>query len=296
MTVPIHAERPRVAVACGCILGEGPIWDERIRTLYWVDIDGEALWSWRPESPADARTLPLSERIGFVLLTTEPETLVLGLKSGLARLSLVGGTPETVLRPEPDRPGNRLNDACVGPDGSIYFGSLNDTDRRPTGSFYRWSEVGLVRFGESAIVTNGPAIDAVRRVLYVADSANGRVYRHAVGSDGTPGPREDFVTFGPGDGHPDGLAVDVEGHVWICHFGGARVTRFTPEGEPALIVPMPTAQVTKAAFGGPDLSTLFVTTAARGRDRGTDLMAGHLFAVDAGIRGFPAALSRMGLT
>lgn len=295
MTIAVFPERPLVAVASGCILGEGPVWDQRLDTLYWVDIEGEALWSWRPGSDEEARSRPIGQRVGFVVLTTDPETVLLGLKSGVARFPLSAGATEIVLRPEEELPGNRLNDCGVGPDGSLYFGSMNDAEREPTGSFYRWSDAGLSRFGEGAIVTNGPALDGARRVLYAADTSNGRVYRHALAPDGTPGPRQDFVAFRPGDGHPDGLTVDADGHLWVCHFGGARITRFTPDGDPVLVVPMPTAQVTKVAFGGPELTTIFVTTAARGRDLETDLMAGHVLAFDAGIRGMPAELCRMGL-
>ncbi len=296
MTVPVFAGRHRVAVPCGCVLGEAPIWDGRIATLHWVDINGEALWSWRPGAGDDAVSRPVGERVGFVQLTPDPGRLILGLKSGVARFDVDGGQrPEVVLLPEPDRPANRLNDATSGPDGALYFGSMDDGEQGPTGAFYHWSDAGLSSFGGAATVTNGPAIDVGRRILYAADTGLGRVYRHALGPDGVPGPGEPFVTFRPGDGHPDGLTVDAEGHLWVCHFGGARITRFSPDGAPVLIVPMPTPQVTKVAFGGPDLSTLYVTSAARDRDRTIDPLAGHLFAFETGVRGVPAEICRMGL-
>lgn len=294
MSIPVFPERPRVAVPCRAILGEAPIWDPRSDTLYWADINGELLWSWQPEARVEAVSRPVGERLGFIQLTPDPDRLILGLKSGLARWCLSDGTREHLLAPEPDQPGNRLNDGAAGPDGSLYFGTMNDTERKPTGSFYRWSEAGLSSFGGRAIVTNGPALDAAGRVLYAADTSNGRVYRHALEQDGTPGPAEPFVLFGEGDGHPDGLTVDAEGHVWICHFRGARITRFSPAGEPVLIVPMPTAQITKVAFGGPDLATVYVTTAARDRDPETDPLAGHLFAFEPGIRGLAAHHCRIG--
>ena len=86
------------------------------------------------------------------------------------------------------------------------------------------------------------------------------------------------------------MAVDSEGHVWVCHWGASRVTRFAPDGSIERIVPVPTAQVTKCAFGGPDLTTLYITTAAIGRDPHIDVMAGHLFKVETGIRGLQAHL------
>ena len=292
MTTPsVFPGRHRIAVACGAALGEGALWDRRTATLIFVDIKGHRVWRWRAES--EPVSTDLGEQVGFAVLTADPDQLLVGLQSGLARLDLRSGQTEMFNRPEPDLPGNRLNDATVGPDGSLYFGSMDDGEAASTGSFYRWNRGELSFFGKKAVITNGPAIDPERRLLYCSDTAAGQVFRHRLGPDGTPGEREPFVTFEEGWGHPDGMAVDEEGHVWICHFGDSRVTRFSPDGQPELIVPVPTAQVTKAAFGGPDLTTLFVTTAAKGRDPHLDPMAGHVYAFDVGIRGLPAEPCRV---
>jgi sugar lactone lactonase YvrE len=288
MTVEVFPHRPGVAVPCGCTLGEGVIWDDRTGTVLWVDINEEQVWSWRPGGGEDARAIPVGERVGFVLLTDDPDIVVLGLKSGLARYSFATGAKDFFVRPEQDEPGNRLNDGVVGPDGSLYFGSLNDTDARPTGHFYRWAAGALSPFGTETKTTNGPAIDAERRWLYATDSSRKTIHRHALQDDGAVGPSQPFVTFREGDGTPDGMTVDAEGHLWVCHFRGGRVTRFDPDGHPVLLVVLPTSQVTKVAFGGPDLATLFITTAARDLDREIDPMAGHLFQVDVGVTGVPA--------
>jgi xylono-1,5-lactonase len=291
--VTVFPERPRVAVPCGALLGEGPIWDGRTGTLFWVDIKGHTLWRWRPGEGGDAQAIGFDEEVAFVQLTPDPDTVILGQRSGLVRYGLAGGDKTELLRPEPDRPGNRLNDAGVGPDGTLYFGSMDNGETEPTGAFYRWSAGGLERFGRQAVVTNGPTVDPGRGLVYTADSQNRVVYRHRLDGSGRPDDGETFVTFGEGDGHPDGLTIDAEGHLWVCHFGGSRVTRFDPDGTAVLEVPMPTAQVTKVAFGGPDLATLYITTAAIGRDRETDLLAGHLFAAEVGIAGIPAVPCRM---
>lgn len=289
----VFASRPRVAVPCGATLGEGVIWDGRTQTLLWVDIKGHKVWRWRPAARGEAVSADVGEQVAFVRLTPDEDVVILGRKSGLARYDLRDGCTDVLLRPEADRPGNRLNDADAGPDGSLYFGSMDDAEGEPSGRFYHWSPRGLRPFGYAAIVTNGPTVDGDRRVLYTADTPNGRVYRHRLAADGTPDDGEVFVRFGEGAGHPDGLTLDADGHLWVCHFGGARVTRFSPEGLPVLEVPMPTAQVTKVAFGGPDLATMYITTAAIGRDRETDLLAGHVFAVETGIRGIAAEICRM---
>jgi sugar lactone lactonase YvrE len=290
----VFPHRPRVAVPCACALGEGPVWDHRTRTLFWVDIKGPALWSWQPGAHAQAERRSVDEPVGFVLLTGKPNCVLLGLKSRIARLDLDSGRIETVLALPDASPGNRANDGTVGPDGSLYFGTMHAGEGQATGAFFHWSRNGLNSFGEKAVVTNGPAIDPARRVLYASDTTQGRVYRHPLAPEGRPGPPELFVAFQPGWGHPDGMAVDAEGHVWICHFGGSRVTRFSPQGEPVLDLPIPTAQVTKVAFGGPDLTTLYITTAATGRDREIDPIAGDLLAVEVGIRGIEACPCTLG--
>ena len=289
----IWPERPRVAIPCGCTLGEGPIWDARRGELLFVDIEARTLLRWRT-GEAEPRRHALPEKVGFVLLTGDPDRVLVGLASGLARFGLNDERLDIVLSPEPDRPGNRLNDGAAGLDGQVYFSSMDDGQTQPTGRFYRWDGVGPAQaFGEPTIVANGPAIDPERGALYASDTTHRHVYRHRLEADGTVGPRELLVAFGPGDGHPDGMTVDAEGHLWVAHFGGSRVTRFAPDGAAVLEVTVPTAQVTKVAFGGPDLGTLYVTTAAQHRDRTIDLQAGHVFAVETGIVGRPAELCRI---
>lgn len=289
---PVYPERLRVAVPCSSALGEGVIWDWRTQTLLWVDIKGCKVWRWQPDSGCDAVASDVGAQVGFALLTDDPDILILGMQTALARYRLSDGALADLVRPEPDLPRNRLNDGCVGPDGSIYFGTMDDGETDRTGAFYRWSpSLGLTRFGYRAIVTNGPTIDAARAVLYSSDSEGSRVYRHRLAADGTPDEGELLITFPPGSGHPDGMTLDDTGDLWICHYGGSRVTRFTPDGEAVLQVPVPTSQVTKMAFGGPDLATLYVTTAAHGHDRDTELLAGHIFATEPGFRGLKALLA-----
>lgn len=288
----VFPERARVAVACGATLGESTIWDDRTGTLLWVDIKGGTLWSWRPGA-GDPVPRPVGSLPAFIALTEEPGTVLIGLGADIARLDLSGGEPTVLVRPQPGTERLRINDGSAAPDGSLAFGTQDDAEADPNGRFFHWRDGTLSSFGEPAVVTNGPAFDPPRGLAYRTDTTRGRVYRHAFEPGGSFGPEQLFVQFEPGWGHPDGMTVDTDGHVWICHFGGGRVTRFSPAGEPVLIVPMPTAQVTKPAFGGPDLTTLYVTSAARDRDRETDLLAGHLFAVETGIRGQPALRARL---
>lgn len=287
MTNPIvHPQTPRVALAAGCAVGESPVWDQRTGTLLFVDVKRPAVWRFRPET-GESSSVPLGERIGFVALTPDPDTVLAGLKSGLARLDLRTGEAEPVLAPEPDRSGNRINDGHVGPDGTLYFGTMDDAEEEATGAFYRWDVGEPAKFFGDFVVTNGPVTSHDGQTLYTVDTRAGFVFAHDL-NDGVPGEARRFAHFEEGWGHPDGLAVDAEGFVWVCHWGGSRITRFAPDGSVERVVPVPTAQVTKCAFGGLDLTTLYITTAGLGRDPHIDPMAGHLFAVNAGVRGLRA--------
>ena len=287
MTNPVvHEKTPRVAVASGCVVGEGALWDHRNETVLFVDIKNPGIWHYHPATGKHVR-VAVPERVGFVALTPDPDIVVAGFKSGLKRFHLFGGETQDIAAPEPERPGNRINDGIVGPDGSLYFGTMDDAENEPSGSFWRFDGSSLTRFHEGFTVTNGPAVSPDGLILYTTDTRGRTIYAHDL-TDGRPGEARRFVHFEEGWGHPDGMAVDAEGHVWVCHWGGSRISRFAPDGSIERVVPVPTAQVTKCAFGGPDLTTLYVTTAAINRDPAIDPMAGHLFAVETETRGLAA--------
>ncbi|GEO97964.1 SMP-30/gluconolactonase/LRE family protein [Methylobacterium haplocladii] len=285
MSPTIHPLTPRVVVACGCTLAEEVIWDARSDSLIWVDIENPAVWRHWPAID-ETRRVALDEKISFALLTTDPDVVVAGLKSGVVLLDLADGARWPLVKPAPHPPGNRLNSGNIGPDGALWFGTMDDAEESDTGSFHRWDGETLTNFGGKAAVTNGPVVSPDGTRLYTIDTARGLIRVHDLDGNRIGEPRT-LITFDPSWGHPDGLTLDADAHLWVCHYGGSRITRFAPDGTIERIVPVPTALVTKCAFGGPDLSTLYITTCLRGRDPTIDPMAGHLFAVETEFRGFP---------
>jgi sugar lactone lactonase YvrE len=106
-------------------------------------------------------------------------------------------------------------------------------------------------------------------------------------------------------GVPDGSTVDAEGYLWSTHWGGARVTRFAPDGRVDRVIEIPVEKVTSCAFGGRNMDTLFVTTASIAFDNGrwifmdeagfdADPVLGGIFAIDLGIKGLPEPLFQVG--
>ena len=107
---------------------------------------------------------------------------------------------------------------------------------------------------------------------------------------GTLGARRRFVTVG---GVPDGLTLDAEGGLWLAVWGSAELRRYTPGGVLDTVVTLPVSQVTSAAFGGADLSTLYITTARENftpADLAGQPHAGDIFACTPGVTGRPPFL------
>jgi sugar lactone lactonase YvrE len=275
--------------SAGCVLGEGPVWDPRDRLLYFVDIKNPAVHALDPRSRAQ-RHWPMPEPIGAVGLRAG-SGLVAALRRGLAFIELADGSVRWIAHPEPDRPGNRFNDGKVDPCGRFWAGTMDDGERDPSGHLYRLDpDLSVTRFEIGFIVTNGIDWSNDGRILYLVDSAGRTI--HAYGFDmaaGTLGARRLFATLAEDAGYPDGLAVDAEDHVWSAHWGGARVTRYRPDGSVECVIAMPVPLCTSCCFGGAELDTLFVTSACIGLDdaaRAAAPLSGGVFAVTGlGVRG-----------
>lgn len=267
-------------------LGEGLLWSERDNAVYWTDILAPAL---NRLSLADGAVehWAMPEMIGWVIERAERPGLIAGFASGFAELTLDPLAIIPIADPEPDLPGNRLNDAKADSRGRIWAGSMPIGADRPSGSLYRFDpDHGIHRMDSGYIVANGPALSPDERWLYHTDTGQGCIYRFALGADGELHDRQPFVRFADDWGKPDGMTVDAEGGLWVAHWGGARVSRFTPEGRLDRSIPLPATQITNVCFAGPDLDRMFVTSAAV--DRSYEPLAGSLFEVDAGARGLPS--------
>jgi sugar lactone lactonase YvrE len=265
-------------------LGEGLFWSAREGAIYWTDILAPAL---NRLSLADGRVTrwPMPEMIGWVIERRDAPGFVAGFRSGFAELTLDPVRVVPIADPEPDLPDNRLNDAKADRRGRIWAGTMPITADRPSGSLYRLDpDRRVARVDTGYTVANGPAISPGGEWLYHTDTVPGRVYRFALDEDGIRD-RGLFIQFQPGWGKPDGMTVDAEGGLWIAHWGGGRISRFTPDGALDRSIALPASQITNICFAGEALDRMFVTSAATGLEGEAE--AGALFEVDAGVRGLP---------
>lgn len=265
------------------ILGEGPTWSSRHQALFWVDIKGQALWRYSLADEAITRWA-MSEPIGWALERRDHDSLIAGFKSGIATVTLDPFAISPLVAPEPDRPGNRLNDAKVDAKGRLWFGTMDDSEQADTGAVYRLDpDLTLSRHDRDYRVTNGPTFSPDGAVMYQTDSARRTVFQFDLTPEGRLANKRVFLTFEDAWGYPDGMTTDAEGGIWIAHWGGARVSRFAPDGRLDRAIALPASRITSCAFAGDGLDRLFVTSASLGAAGETE--AGRLFEVDPGVRG-----------
>ena len=276
----------------GAELGEGPVWVAQDRALWFVDIKRRQIHRLDPATD-DRRSWDAPEQIGFCLPASR-DRFVAGLQSGLHLFDRDSGRFFQLASGEPDRPGNRINDGVVDPSGRLWFGTMDNSESEPAGRFYRFEGGRVIDAGLPPMtITNGPAVSPDGRTLYHVDTLAGAVHASAIAADGTLGPSRLFVRIAPAEGFPDGPTVDAEGCVWVGLYGGWEARRYAPTGELIGRMRFPTANVTKVAFGGDDLRTLYATTARQGLSRealADQPEAGNLFAATVDVPGLPGAL------
>jgi len=207
-------------------------------------------------------SLTLPALIGSIGLR-ETAGLIAAFQDGLFLLDPVTGERSLVANPESDLPENRFNDGRVDRQGRFWAGTMNDRRRDPTGALYRLDpDRRVTRIRGEVIVPNSLAWSPDSRVMYFADTYRYRIWRYDFDAEaGLPSGERVFADTSGGPGRPDGSAVDEAGCLWNAEYAGARLVRYTPAGAVDRVVPMPVSNPTCCAFGGPNLETLFVTSA-----------------------------------
>lgn len=274
------AIEPRLVWPVAATLGEGPAWIGRENALWFVDIKGGKIHRYDPAND-DRRSFDVGGMPSFLVPATGGKLLV-GSRDGLYLLddsALIGPVAKI------DMPAhNRTNDATVDAAGRLWFGTMDNAEAEATGAIHLFDETGLRPVGGDCVITNGPAISADGGTIYHVDTLGRTIYRCDISGGTSLAKSEVFVTIAEQDGSPDGVTLDSEGCLWVGLWGGWQARRYAPDGALLAVVAMPCANVTKVAFGGPDLRTGYVTTARAGLSE-ADLhgqpLAGGLFAFDA---------------
>lgn len=280
------------------IVGESAVWDDRHGRLVWVDIVGWRIHAIDPET-REYQSWETPGRVTSIGLRADGGAIV-GLERHIALWDW-GGSFRTICEVEPDMPENRLNEGAVGPDGAYWVGTMQnnigpDGDprdiTRDSGRLWRLApDGGLTAICDDNFGITNTLVWPRSELLITADTTKNALYSYAVDPASGCLTARHLVTEGFPRGLPDGSCMDSEGMIWTARVaGGACLTRMTPEGKLLDVIDLPCSWPTSCAFGGPDLKTLFVTS-ARFTMTPEHLAAcpleGGLFALSPGMSGNP---------
>jgi len=288
MNIPkekIHCIHPANA-----ILGEGPSWDPAQGVLYWVDIQRPAIFRWDPKYGQTGHW-PMPKPVGC-LSPASPGRLVFADADGFGFLDLETGDISRIADPESDLPQNRFNDGKVDRAGRFWAGTLENRCVLPAGSLYRLNpDLSIQRLATGIICANGLGWSPDNRTMYFTDSMVRTIWAYEFDfATGDLGTRRVFAQLPDHDGVPDGLTVDSQGFVWSAIWDGWRLIRYAPDGTLDREIRMPVQRPSSCMFGGPDLKTLYITSACSelGWPSLKDgPLAGALFALETDVAGLP---------
>ncbi|MGE0097142.1 MAG: SMP-30/gluconolactonase/LRE family protein [Hydrogenophaga sp.] len=281
---------PVCAIPVQDILGETPLWCDQTQSLLWLDIDGGKLQRFHPASGRHDMFGFDARFVGSLALTHQPQCVLLALDLALHVFDMGTGQLRLVCQVEPPENDNRLNDGRCDAFGNFWVGTMDNQLHRPQGAFYRVDAKGQAhRLFADVIVSNTVAFSPAQDRLYFSDTRRFVTWQFDMDPvAGTLAHRQVFVDHSPSRDRPDGACVDAEGFVWNAIFAGSRVVRFTPDGQIDRVIELPVTNPSCVCLGGPDLRTLYITTARKFLNRAqlrAEPLAGSVLSVEVDVPG-----------
>jgi len=274
----------------GAQLGEAPIWHPEEQKLYWVDILHPAIHSFDPATGVNETCDP--GKLVSALFFGRDGSKRVATQDGIEGLDFETGQLTLIVDVENGTNQNRLNDGKTGPGGAIWVGSMRLDSSRPSGGLYRVAPDRTIHRKDSGItVSNGLDWSPDQRTFYFVDTVPGYIYAYDFEPEsGELSGKRVLAEVPEKQGRPDGLCVDTEGGIWCAIWDGWCVNRYTPDGRLDLTIDLPVPRPTSVAFGGPELNTLYITSARTrlpARTLAEAPLSGGLLAVDTGHCGLP---------
>jgi len=288
---------PDLVLAAKAELGEGPLWDAPRGVLWWLDILAGKVHAYDPATGMDTNW-QVGAAVGAAALDVDGR-VILGLPDRLAAFDPTDGSTTTIVDLPAGTVPLRCNDCRADPLGRLWLGRVSYDLAVGAGSLIRVDLDGaVVPVLDGLTCPNGMAWPSTGDSFVFIDSPRRTLDRYtwdeATRSAGLPIPFLDLGSLDlPGEAMPDGLAIDVDDHLWLAVWGGGCLLRVAPDGDIVARVAMPVSRPTSCAFGGPDLAELYVTTAAGRPDSivaAREPNAGGLFRIRTPVPGRPGDL------
>ena len=282
------------------VLGEGALWSPAEQALYWIDQMRPEIHRLDVAKGTDRKfDLPLPEQLGAVL-TRAKGGFVLAGSDGISFIDAGFGERTPYVNPIAAVPRASFNDGKCDRQGRLWAGTTDRLETEKVGALFRIDrDAAAAKIVDGFICSNGPSFSPDGRIMYHTRTHDRAIYAHDIDPEtGTAGEGRIFARIEPDAGVPDGSTVDAEGYLWSTHWGGWRITRYAPDGSVDHVIDLPVKSPTSCSFGGPAMSTLYVTSAsidfADGKwvylddhDFMRTPLEGAIFAIETGIRGLP---------
>ena len=256
-----------------CALGEGPLWHPLRQQLFWFDILGKRLLTQSSQGAQEWRFEDYVSAAGWI----DEASLLIATSRALVRFDLNAGTSDLVIDLEADTPGTRSNDGRADPWGGFWIGTMGLNGQVQAGAIYRYYKGELRKLFDNISISNAICFAPRDPIAYFSDTPTGLIMRQTLDPKtgwpkGDPSPFIDLRAEGL---NPDGAVVDADGNLWNAQWGSNRVAVYDIKGQFLRAVPFAGTQTSCPAFGGPDLTTLYCTTAADGLTDPADGLTYH---------------------
>ena len=283
----INTSEPKVIWNSKCKLGEGTLWVKEHNSIYFVDIKNKKIFKLNIKNKKKD-IIKVDKEIGF-LVHIKNNIFILGLQGELRIVNLESKKIIKSIKIEKNIPLNRLNDGKTDPKGRLWFGTMDNPERNiKNGSLYCLEKnFNLTKVDTNYLITNGPAfINDLN--FYHNDSRAKKIYKIKIDKKLKIIKKIIFKKFTNKDGSPDGMTLDVNQNLWVCHFGGACVSVFNKQGKKIHKINLPAKNITNCTFGGLKNDELYITSALKGmtsKDIRKYILSGSLFKVKTNVKG-----------
>ena len=266
-------------------LGEGPVWDVRTQTLYWLDILNKRIYA------GGELLIELDEFIGCIA-PRKSGGLILTKRASIWTLESASVRATLLLPLTAEPTDNRFNDGKCDPRGRFIAGTMDNNETDPTGTLYSFDGKSITKLLSDVTISNGMAWSPDLKTFYYIDTPTREVRAFDYDLEtGTIANSRKAIYIPETLGWPDGMTSDTQGNLWIAMWGGAKMTKWNPNtGELLEQIPVPAMNVSSCVFGGKNMNELYITSARKGLDDATLMqypLTGGVFRLETDVEGMP---------
>ena len=229
----------------------------------------------------------MDKEIGFISHIRE-NIFIFGLKSELRIVDLINRKILYSINIELNKPNNRINDGKVDPKGRLWFGTMDNLEKKQSGSLYCLdNNLKLHKVDKKYFIPNGPAF-LDKNNFYHTDSGRRVIYKIKINNKLKILKKTIFLKFDETEGTPDGMTIDTKNNLWVCHYHGASISVYDLKGNKIHNINIPAKNITNCTFGSSSNSELFISTAREGMKAHQIKkypLSGSLFKVKTNLKG-----------